>query len=369
MQNEPLSEASQAILNEITAYHASRLHAFESESRARKAASDRHLPARISRAIEQMMRDGLSGAEREWAQETARLVPGRNFDPHRLFIPFSAFRRDLNVASAGAGGYLVDAATLPARDILRPWSVTLQGGVTVAESLMSDAIIPQTTTEPTIVWASSETAEATPSTPMLAQAAMTPKNAIGVIQASRQFMRQADPESWIRRLFLRAGGKIVDTAVMDGSGASGELEGVLQSQGLNTQSGTSLAWAGVLAMKRAAADKNAMDGTISFISTPTVRELLEARERATGGGTFIWEDNQIAGAPAFATTLMPAGTMLSGPMGEITLGLWGGGLQIEINPYDPVGFKAGIVQIRVIVSCDVAITCNRGAFTKAESIT
>jgi hypothetical protein len=66
---------------------------------------------------------------------------------------------------------------------------------------------------------------------------------------------------------------------------------------------------------------------------------------------------------------MPSATLLSGPMSEVTLGLWGSGIVIEANPYDPTLFKTGVLQLRVIVSCDVALGVVATAFTKAASIT
>jgi hypothetical protein len=65
---------------------------------------------------------------------------------------------------------------------------------------------------------------------------------------------------------------------------------------------------------------------------------------------------------------MPAGTMLSGPLAGITLGLWSD-LRIEINPYDPSLFKSGGVQIRVLLACDAAMTIDPTSFTLATSIT
>jgi len=364
--NEPLSQTSQAILAELTRYHAERLHEFEDGARRRRAAGDRDLPASLARAVEQMINPGgLSGAEREWAQETGRLT-SNGYDPHRLWVPFGAFQRDLNVAAAGAGGYLIDAVNLPARDILRPWSVVLKGGVTVVEQLSSDAFLPRTSTTTTITWASTETTQATPSTPAVAQAALRPKIAIGVINASRQFMLQADPDAWIRRELLSTAGTIVDVAVLNGSGTSGQPLGILNTTGLSTQSGTSLAWAGVLHMKKLAADANAQDGTVSFIGTTAVRELLEARTKETGGGTYIWADDRVASCPAFATTDMPSATLLSGPMGEVFFGLWGAGMSVEVNPF--ADFKAGIVAIRVVVSCDLALGCAPTSFTKSTAV-
>lgn len=120
-------------------------------------------------------------------------------------------------------------------------------------------------------------------------------------------------------------------------------------------------------MKRKCADNNAPDESIAFLAPPTVRELLEARERATGSG-FIWDDDKVASRPAFASTAVPSATMIAGAWPELYLGIWGDGIMVEINPYDPSGFKAGIVQARVMVSCDVAVL-HPTAFCAATSVT
>jgi HK97 family phage major capsid protein len=183
-------------------------------------------------------------------------------------------------------------------------------------------------------------------------------------------MKQAkDPERYIRRELLKTAGEVIDTAVLNGSGASGQPRGIINITTISTQTGTSLDRADVLAMKKNAADANAAEETISFIGTTAVAQLLEGRTNETGGGTYIWQDGKIVNCRAYASTTMPSATLLSGAMSEVTLGLWGSGITIETNPYDPVLFKTGVVQLRVIVLCDVALGCAPTAFTKATSIT
>ena len=60
--------------------------------------------------------------------------------------------------------------------------------------------------------------------------------------------------------------------------------------------------------------------------------------------------------------------MIAGPLGGIVLGLWTD-LKIEVNPFDPALFKNGVVQIRVLVACDVALLIDPSSFTLATSIT
>jgi hypothetical protein len=228
--------------------------------------------------------------------------------------------------------------------------------------------VPVTDAASTISWAANEAAAATPSNPTLRQVLLKPKIAIGVVQFSRQLMLQANAEAFVRAELLAAAGSVVDAAVLAGTGASGQPTGLLSASGLSTQSGTSLSWAGLLAMKATSAARGARDDALGVIATPAVRQLLEGRERAAGSG-FIWGDGRCAGMPAFAATQMSAGTLLVGPWPRVVLGLFGAGLELTINPFDPSGFKAGIVQARVLLSLDVGIAADPAAFVKSTSIT
>ena len=371
MRSKPLRPQLEETLGIITTAFREQFEQFEDRQQLLKVASarDRHGLVRFSRAIAAMSTDRglLDGPEAEFFSEVAR-ARRESFDPHRIILPITYLKRDLNVAQASAGGFLVGVDLGEAQDVLRPWSVVISGGVTVEEQLTGNVTIPKALTGTSITWQASETAQAPPSQPTLSQAAMTPKIGIGILQASRNFMTQADPERWLRRELKRVAGVAVDTATLNGSGTSGQPLGIQNAIGLSTQSGTSLGWIGVLNMKKNASLANVPDGSTSFISTPTVRALLEGREKAAGNGGFIWQDDRMANCPAFATTLMPASAMLAGPLAGVTLGLWTD-LRIEINPYDNQLFKSGVVQIRVLVACDVAIVVDPSSFTVASSIT
>jgi len=364
-----LSPELQSSLDIITQSFRAQFADFQRGQASRRADANRKGVVRFSRAIQQMMDNrGLAdGPEKEFFDEVAKARGGR-FDPHRIILPLGCLTRDLTVAQASAGGFLVGSDIGEAQNVLRPWSIVMQGGVTVEENLMGNVVIPKTLTGTSITWQTTEGTQATASTPTLSQAPMTPKVAIGIVNASRTFMLQADPERWLRRELTRVAGVAVDTATLVGSGVSGQPLGILNYAGLSTQSGASLAWAGVLAMKKNAAVKDVQNGSIAFISTPTVQALLEGREKASGNGGFIWQDDRIANCPAFASTLMPAATAISGPLAGITLGLWSD-LRIEINPFETNQFKTGQVMIRVLIAADTALTVDPLSFTICSSIT
>ena len=352
--NGRLSETNQRMLAQITDYHHSRLLEYQEGSRGRGG-------------------DGEQSLAR-WFLDNAG-NPRAN-----LVVPFERLRVQRDLSASGASAFIATAPA-PAVDILRPFSTVLRAGVTVLPNLEANTPVPRTSATATVSWMSSESASASPSTPTLAATNMTPKIGIGVIQASRHFMKQAsDPESWLTRELNRTAAQVIDQAVLQGSGASGQPKGILNVSGISSVSGTSLPWSGadsVLHMKKLAADANVQDEAISFIGTTAVRELLEAREKVSGNGGFIWESDadadprgSIAGCPAFASTLMPTDTLLSGPFSLCYLGLWGDGITVEMTPYASAAlFQAGIIQARVVVSCDVALGCDPAAFTKATSIT
>jgi HK97 family phage major capsid protein len=318
------------------------------------------------RMLDQLATGKIDGLEGEVLRETARQT-GKPFDAQRVQIPWSAFSRDLNVSNAGAGGYLVASETGEAQDVLRPWSVTAQAGVTVLERLQGDLSIPKTSETSQGFWLPNETSTVTPSQPTLASAALTPKIGGAFIRFSRRLAIQADAEQYVRRELLRTVGTLVDRAMLAGTGASGQPLGLIGTPGIQTHSGTSLSHAAVSAMKRKVATVNATDDAIAFIGTPIVREVLETRERAAGSG-FIWDEGRVAGRPGYVTTDLPAGTLIAGDWSQAVLALWGSGFTLEVNPYDPSGFKSGVIEARLLVGADIAFT-RPDAFCLATSVT
>jgi HK97 family phage major capsid protein len=275
-------------------------------------------------------------------------------------------QRDLYAANGASGGYLVNTDVLPAADILRPWSVAARAGISIIENVVGNQTLPKTTAKTSIEWLTDETDAGTESQPTLSQVAATPKIAIGLLNLSRQLIKQSNAEAVIRRELLKTAGSAVDQAIFAGSGASGQPLGLINTPGIDTESGSTLAHTGVVDMKRAVADANAPDESIAFIATPTVRGLLEGRARATGLG-FIWDNNRVAGVPGYATTDLPTGTLVCGSWPLAVLLLWGNGIELQLNPYHNTGFKSGMVQARVLITCDTMFV-HPAAFSVASSV-
>lgn len=342
---------------------AAELLAAATRARVREAAPR----VRLARLLDDLARGHVHGADREALQEFAHQA-GVPFDPHRPSIPFAALaQRDLAAGDAAAGGYLVSAETAAALDLLRPWSVTARAGIEVVTGLVGDQVVPRVAATSTPYWLSTEASAPSASQPTLAQAVLRPKTVGGLIQLSRQLALQTSAEAFVRRELLRTLGTAIDQAVLAGTGASGQPTGIVNTAGIGTQSGTGLSHSGVCAMAEAVAAAHAPDAQIAFLATPAVRRLLQTRERAAGSG-FVWDRDQVASRPAYASTDVPSATLLCGAWPLILLGVWGPGVVVEVNPYEATGFRAGIIQARLLVSCDVAVR-HPAAFCVATSVT
>lgn len=359
-RNERLPEYMQNIVDTITQYHEDQM--FSWLDRQEELRRPKNPQLSLSRVVQGLSSGKLDGEDREVLEETAR----RNGKPFDALRPYIAFR-DLVVAVGSAGGYLRPTEVREAVDILRPWSVTTKAGMLVESGLVGDVAVPKVTQKTTPSWVSTETSQVSPSQPTLSQVAMSPKTVGDVVVFSRQLSKQANADRFVGRELLRTLGTAIDQAVIAGTGASGQPLGLLSTAGVQTQSGTTLN-AGVFTMKRKSADANANDEAITFLSTPTIRELLEARLLATGSGRFVWEKDQVADRRAYVSTDVPTATMICGDWSLIALGIWGQGFELQINPYDSTGFKAGLIQARMLVTCDVAVL-HPSAFVVASSIT
>ena len=309
-----------------------------------------------------LAKGNLAGENAEALQETARR-DGVPFDPVRPYISF----RDLTVAVGASAGFLKQTDVRESIDLLRPFSVMARMGITMETGLVGDQVIPKVTAKTTPNWLPNEAATGTATTPTLVQVSLTPKVVIGSLNYSRHMSKQANATQFAGRELLRTVGTAIDQAIINGSGVSGVPLGLIGTAGVQTQSGTTLN-SGVFTMKRKTAEANVLDESIRFLSTPLVRETLETRERATGGGRFVWQNDQVADRAAFVSTDVPTATMICGDFSLIYLGIWGAGLVLEINPYEQTNFRAGIIQARVLTSCDVAVL-HPSSFIVASSIT
>jgi HK97 family phage major capsid protein len=367
LPNVPLDSDLSLLRDSLVNYHTERLWA-EQDRRARRRSRQGAGGFSLKRSIENMGYGALDGGDRELLEKCAKIA-GVPFDPNRVFLPWALLKRDLTVAGAASAGYLVGTSVGAAADILRGWSFSFSAGATFMGGLQDNLLIPRVTTAPTTHAIPTESTAITESTPLLGQVALVPKNLACFIEFSRRFLLQADAEQFVRMVMLSALGQFLDQQILSGTGVSGELLGLFNVAGVQTQSGTSLGHSGVTTMKKLSSEAGARDENLAFVSTPAIRQTLEIREKATGNGGFVWQAGTVADRPAFASNDCPTASMIVGPWPQVVVGQWGPpGITLEINPYEQTNFRAGILQARMVLSVDMAVI-RPSAFVKSTSIT
>lgn len=283
-------------------------------------------------------------------------------------------QRDLTVASASGGGYLVGTTNLAGSfiELLRARARVVQLGAIVLPGLRESVTIPKQSAAGTFYWLSTEATAITESNQTFGQVALTPKNGGGYTEVSMQLLKQSSPaaDMIVMNDLSRICSLGVDSAALQGSGASGQPTGVVNTSGIGSVTGTSLNWAGIVEFETDVAAANADVETMAYLTTPTVRGTLKSRDKtSTTVGNYVWGgtnlEKTLNGYRAEVTTQMPASSMLFGDWSQIVIGEWGT-LEISMNPY--ANFPAGIVGIRGWVTVDVGVR-QPSAFSYASSIT
>lgn len=309
---------------------------------------------------------GVTGYTREIC-EAASMSLGQLYDGQRTWIPLRALQTRAMATTPGSkGGFLAGVDDASPVDVLRPWSVTASAGVNILTGLTANLAIPRTSTATSATWISENATAPAESPPSLGLASLTQKTAIATVKFSLALLRQADViEDYLRQQLLRAAGELLDKAVLNGAGGA-EPIGLLQTPGIGSQSGSSLADSGIRAMKKAVLNAGAVEQNLTWIATPTVQEVLSGRERASGGGQFLWGDGTVLGQRAFATKNAPASALIVGDFSQATVGVFGPGLRLDVDPSQ--SFNSGELVARVLLIADCCFP-QAGAFAAATSVT
>lgn len=321
----------------------------------------------------------LAAAESNWSGagfelECSRAVQTRlhSFNPHpfSFMVPVHDLmcERDLTAANASAGGYLVGTQNVGFIELLRNRTALLRLGAMRLLDLVGNVTVPKQTAAATAYWLATEGTQITESQPTLGQLSLTPKTVAAYTEIGRTLLLQSDPsaEAMVHNDLAKVVGLAVDTAGINGTGASGQPTGILQISGIGSVTGASIDYADILEFQSDVG--NALVPECAYLTTPAAAGVLMARQRFASTDTPIWVgnmlDGQVAGFRAMSTAGMPSATMIFGDFTQVVIAEWGG-LEITVNPY--ANFQAGIVGVRALYSVDIGVRHPTG-FSAASSI-
>jgi HK97 family phage major capsid protein len=316
-----------------------------------------------------------AGRERELSAEIARRA-GRPFQG--MAVPMSVFHEPMEqrvltttTPAGGPGSNLVqtDIAGQQFIDRLRNALVTRRLGARVLTGLQGNLDIPGLKTSGTAGWVNENTA-LTPADHEFRKVSLTPKHAGALTELSRNMLQQpsVDVEALVRADFAAILAEAVDQAAISGSGTAPVPRGILNTSGIGSvamgTNGGAISWASVINLIGEVQIDNA-EGT-GFLTNAKVTRSARQTVKVSGQPVYIMEGrDRLADYPLVMSNLVPSnltkGTsngvcsaLIFGNWSDLILGYWSE-LDILVNPYESTAYSKGNVQVRAMLTMDVAV--------------
>lgn len=327
-----------------------------------------------------------AGFELECSKAVAQKL-NRVVDPKMFLVPFEVLqrpideaaraallamgRRDLTVATGGAGGFLVETENVGFIEILRNRSVAFRMGARRLSGLNGSVTIPRQSAAATANWLATEATAITESQQTFVQVSLTPKNVGAYTEISRQLLLQSSPgvEGIVTDDLAQVVAVAADLAVLEGSGAAGQPTGIANTAGIGNVAAGAASYAKVLEFQEDVATANVMPARGGYVTHPATASILMQKQRFTSTDTPLWVGNiwegQVSGFPGMSSNQLASGVIDFGDWQEVVVGEWGV-LEVSVNPF--ANFAAGIIGVRAMYSLDVALR-RPFAFSRATGIT
>ena len=296
------------------------------------------------------------GFEHEISQDLERSQPKSS--PDAVIVDMT---RTMNTGTAGANT-IQTSVTSSIQDFMQQKSIMQSMGATSFGQNVGDLKIPVGSSDSgATVIATDGTTQAGEVTPTLTNKVLSPSRFGTVIPMSYGFVQQSTPdvEGYIRRLIAETFAGTMDDQIIGGSGTGGNVEGILNTTGINAVSngGTEVTFANFLsAISELGADhvdisnlKLVMnpaniDNLVTAVKyTSTDSPILDMRAEADGRiGTFM-------GYPVYATSKISADNYLLGDFRQLAIASWGG---LELSKNEFYDTRRFISSINGIISFD-----------------
>lgn len=279
-------------------------------------------------------------------------------------------QRDLVVGTTTAGGHLVATDLLASSfiDLLTNEMVMMQIGATMLNDLQGNIAIPRATAGSTGYWVA-ENGSPTESQQAFDQVALTPKTVGAFTDFSRRLLLQSSiaVEAFIRMDIARTIALMIDLAAINGSGASNQPRGVLNTSGIGAvvggTNGLAPTWDHIVDLETQCANANAPTGRRAYLTNTKVRgKLKRTLKFAVNGAQEIWTgdlngnaalvSNQVPSNLTKGTSSGVCSAITYGNWTDLIIGMWGG-LDMMLDSY--TGATAGTKRVIALQDVDVAV--------------
>ncbi len=327
----------------------------------------------LMRAINAAVKNDWSkaGLEKEASDALAKQF-GK--EARGFFVPQEAMaKRELNVGTASQGGVNV-ATNLMAGDfisLLRNKLTITSLGARIMSGLVGNVDISRQTGGATAYWLA-ESANVTNSDQAFEKITLTPKTVAARSQITRRLMLQGTPsaEQLVRDDLLNVLALEIDRAAINGTGASGQPTGILNTAGIGSvalgANGLAPTYASLVALLAEIWTDNAETGSIAYLSNPKVLAKLMTTPRQGSGveGNFIAQNtSSLLGYNAAYSNQVPSNltkgsssgvcsAIIAGVFPEMLIGEWGV-LDLQVDPYTSA--DDGGVVLRAFKDLDIQV--------------
>jgi HK97 family phage major capsid protein len=212
-------------------------------------------------------------------------------------------------------------------DILRNKMVMAQAGATILSGLRGNLALPKGNVAASAYWVNEVTAP-TASDPKMTQVTFTPKTVGTYVDATRQLVLQSsyDVEQYLRNELIKVLSIELDRVGLYGNTSLSQPKGIVFATGLNTVDipANAPTYANVWAMVASVESDNALEGSLKFVSSPTIRAAMATTQCAANTGRFIYENGQVAGYGVISSNQVTSTDLFFGDFSSAIYALWGG---------------------------------------------
>lgn len=292
-----------------------------------------------------------------------------------MMIPYEALQTRA-VTASGSGSNLIGTDHLAGNfiDVLRNKSQVMKLNPTILHGLVGDVAIPRQSGTTTATWfAADGSDEITDSDPAMDQVTLSPNFVGGATTFSRKMLIQSAPgiEQLIRNDLSGMIAVELDAKALAGDGTGNTPTGVLNMSGINALdfAAANPTFAEIVAMETLIADDNADDGTLAYLTTPSLRQALKTTPKQGSGveGNFVLEGGMVNGFRCLSSKNVTASYMILADWSQLFIGMWGG-VELDADPYGS-NFLKGSITVRILTQMDVAVRHPEAFCIGSENVT
>lgn len=242
--------------------------------------------------------------------------------PHNMLV-----RAPISAGGSSNGANIVETSLGSFIDLLRNKMVMAQAGATILSGLRGNLALPKANVGATAYWVD-EVTGVSASDPKMTQVTFTPKTVGTYVDATRQLVMQSslDVENYLRNELTKTLSIELDRVGLYGNTSLGQPKGIVFATGLNTVDipANAPTYGNVWSMISAVESDNALEGTLAFLASPTIRAAMATTTVDSGSGRFIYELGQVAGYRVLSSNQVTSTDLFFGDFSSAVYALWGG---------------------------------------------